>query len=148
MNNPLNQTATVQPQPVLPISGYYNCGCTESGSGGAETFLELTDTPDTYIGQEGKVVTVKEDGSGLEFTAAAGGSWRPAARISRSDLRWTDDHTFSEPAWVGTNPIVYYNGSKFLTPEVEGYSVLVGGGFTYDPAKFQFYDGEFLYAIF
>jgi hypothetical protein len=68
-------------------------------------------------------------------------------RISRDDIRWTDDHTFNEPAWIGSNFFVYYNGSKILTPENEGFA-LTGSGFTYDPAKFQFYTGEFLYVLF
>jgi hypothetical protein len=38
-------------------------------------FLELTDTPDSYLGQGTKVVAVKADDSGLEFiTVADGGS--------------------------------------------------------------------------
>lgn len=41
---------------------------------GASTFLDLTDTPDAYTGQGGKVVAVKSDVSGLEFiTAPTGG---------------------------------------------------------------------------
>lgn len=34
------------------------------------TFLGLTDTPDSYIGEANKLVTVKGDESGLEFTTA------------------------------------------------------------------------------
>jgi hypothetical protein len=37
-------------------------------------FLGLTDTPDTYSGQAGKVVTVNPAATGLEFGAAGGGS--------------------------------------------------------------------------
>ena len=37
-------------------------------------FLELTDTPDSYLGQGTKVVAVKADGSGLEFVTNSGGS--------------------------------------------------------------------------
>jgi hypothetical protein len=37
------------------------------GGGGAETFLELTDTPSTYTGQAGKFPKVNEDETGLEF---------------------------------------------------------------------------------
>ena len=36
-------------------------------------FLTLTDTPDSYLGQETKVVAVKPDASGLEFMTVAGG---------------------------------------------------------------------------
>lgn len=34
------------------------------------SFLNLTDTPDSYVGQEGKIITVKQDGTGLEFRDA------------------------------------------------------------------------------
>ena len=36
-------------------------------------FLALTDTPDSYLGQGTKVVAVKPDASGLEFTTVVGG---------------------------------------------------------------------------
>lgn len=38
-----------------------------------KTFLELTDTPDSYVGQSGKKVKVKADESGLEFVPDTGG---------------------------------------------------------------------------
>ena len=37
-------------------------------------FLDLTDTPDSYLGQGTRVVAVKADGSGLEFVPGGGGS--------------------------------------------------------------------------
>jgi hypothetical protein len=45
------------------------------GSGGASAFKDLTDVPNSYTGQGGKLVRVKADASGLEFytlTIAAG----------------------------------------------------------------------------
>jgi hypothetical protein len=50
--------------PVTPIGG---------GGDGAETFLELTDTPSTYTGQSAKKVVVKGDETGLEFVTDSGG---------------------------------------------------------------------------
>jgi hypothetical protein len=38
----------------------------------ASSFLGLTDTPDSYTGQSGKVVAVKTDESGLEFISSGG----------------------------------------------------------------------------
>lgn len=52
----------------------------EFTGGGASTFLDLTDTPTTYVGSESKVVSVKSDGSGLEFTTSSGGSSYPIIR--------------------------------------------------------------------
>lgn len=43
--------------------------------GGAETFLGLSDTPDSYAAYPGKVVAVKADGSGLEFASPSSGSY-------------------------------------------------------------------------
>lgn len=45
----------------------YIWGC---GTGSATTFLDLTDTPNTYVGAAGYVVTVNEDETGLIFTPA------------------------------------------------------------------------------
>jgi hypothetical protein len=45
-----------------------------SGSGGATAFIQLTDAPDDYTSQGGKVVAVKEDETGLEFIEGGGGS--------------------------------------------------------------------------
>jgi len=38
-------------------------------AGGAQTFLQLTDTPDSYSGQAGKIVRVKSNEKGLEFVS-------------------------------------------------------------------------------
>lgn len=43
------------------------------GSGGASTFTGLSDTPADYSGQANKVVSVKADETGLEFTTPAAG---------------------------------------------------------------------------
>jgi hypothetical protein len=40
--------------------------------GAASSFLGLTDTPESYAGQSGKVVVVNETGDGLEFTTVSG----------------------------------------------------------------------------
>jgi len=57
----------------VPLHSFSTCVTTGSGSGScgsggsAQTFLELTDTPDSYAGYAGKAVKVKSDMSGLEF---------------------------------------------------------------------------------
>lgn len=43
------------------------------GGGGATTFVELTDTPSTYVGQAGKFAKVNAGATGLEFDTVAGG---------------------------------------------------------------------------
>ena len=48
--------------------------CNESeGGGGADTFIELLDTPESYEGEAGKVVTVNPSGTGLIFETSSGG---------------------------------------------------------------------------
>jgi hypothetical protein len=51
---------------------------------GAEAFLDLTDVPGSYTGEAGKVVTVKGDESGLEFTTGGTGSVTPGAGLSET----------------------------------------------------------------
>lgn len=41
---------------------------------GADTFLDLTDTPSSYTGDGGDCVKVKSDASGLEFATCSGGA--------------------------------------------------------------------------
>lgn len=43
------------------------------GGGGAANFTDLGDAPSSYVGHGGKVITVKSDASGLEFTTPSGG---------------------------------------------------------------------------
>lgn len=62
---------------MYKLENYTNEGALKSGAtvissgGGADNFLELTDTPDSYITYSGKVVRVKGDESGLEFGVAS-----------------------------------------------------------------------------
>ena len=152
MLNPLTggSTGPAPAIPGMPNPNSYSC-CGEAsvdGTTGAMTFIELLDTPESYINQAGKVVVVNQSETGLEFVANSSSGWRPAQRIARDDERWTDDHTFTEPQWAGSQFFIYYNGSRILTEEQDGFQILPGGGFTFDPTKFQFYSGEFLYTIF
>lgn len=51
-----------------------------TGGDGATEFIDLTDTPDSYAGSAGKVVSVKANLSGLEFTTPSTSTehWRGA----------------------------------------------------------------------
>jgi hypothetical protein len=68
------------------------------GGGGAETFLELTDTPSTYTGQSGKYPKVNEAETGLEFDDA------PAANIQQVLAVGNYDgvHGFGSREYVGS----------------------------------------------
>jgi hypothetical protein len=50
--------------------GYNPLVISGGGGGGVDEFIQLTDTPNTYVGKGGKVVKVKSDESGLEFDDA------------------------------------------------------------------------------
>ncbi len=43
-----------------------------SGGGGAKTFISLEDVPQSYVGASGKLLAVKTDESGLEFSLGSG----------------------------------------------------------------------------
>lgn len=151
MINPLSDNTYIAPAPITPgFSSNSNgcCGEANMGEGGVENFIELADAPSSYAGQAGKIVGVKDDETGLEFKPNSSSGWRPAIRVAKDNANWTDDHTYTDTSLAGTTFFVYYNGNKILTPETEGFEVLETGGFTYDPTKFQFYAGEYLYMIF
>jgi hypothetical protein len=58
-------TGSDETPPVHPLIG------TTAGGGG--TFLDLTDTPASYSGKSGNIVSVSTSENGLEFTAPSGG---------------------------------------------------------------------------
>lgn len=49
------------------------------------TFLDLTDTPDTYAGQSNKYITVKGDATGVEFTTLVPSGDSFKAKVSSND---------------------------------------------------------------
>ena len=53
------------------VRGWFSLGV--GGGSGASTFLDLDDTPNSYAGSGGKVVSVNAGGTALEFSSAAGG---------------------------------------------------------------------------
>lgn len=54
-------------------------------TGGASSFLDLTDTPSSYAGQAGKVVAVNGTEDGLEYIAASGVGTVTSVAVSGSD---------------------------------------------------------------
>lgn len=61
---------------------------TETGGGGVETFLDLTDTPDAYTGEAGNIVAVNGTEDGLEFIAPGGGVTGPVSSTDNALARW------------------------------------------------------------
>lgn len=60
---------------VTPTQGYHltTKQYVDQQIGGIDEFIELTDTPSTYVSSKDKMVLVKSDESGLEFTDTASG---------------------------------------------------------------------------
>lgn len=69
LNNPLSETiVTPVPGPVMPITITIDCGCTTATDGSSHnSFITLTDTPQSYLGQAGKIPIVNNTESGLIF---------------------------------------------------------------------------------
>jgi hypothetical protein len=72
-----------------PVDGYvlkWNDSLTKmewgASSSGVSEFIQLTDVPASYTGQEGKIVRVKSDATGLEFVE--GGGPMPAPHIEHA----------------------------------------------------------------
>ena len=61
-------------KPVSKGQSYAGTKVRFMGCFSSKTFLELTDTPSSYVGQAGKGVKVKVDETGLEFGESGGGS--------------------------------------------------------------------------
>ena len=65
-----------------------------------KSFLGLNDTPDSYSGQGSKIVSVKSDASGLEFTAPASSMVYPGAGIPLSTgSAWDTSITNNSANW-------------------------------------------------
>jgi hypothetical protein len=98
------------------------CTCTEvpyiwdlGGGPGATSFLQLTDTPSTYAGSAGYVVTVNPTATGLIFTPNTGGnSFAHIASPSQPTINAGPNDTLTFIA--GTNTSIVTNaGAKTVT---------------------------------
>jgi len=65
----------------------------------SSSFLDLTDTPSTYSGSAGKIVTVNSGSNGLEFTTATSGSYIGGISYDYFQFRGTD----GDNAWYTAN---------------------------------------------
>jgi hypothetical protein len=115
-----------------------SCTCTEVpyiwdlGSGpGTTSFLQLTDTPSTYAGSAGYVVTVNPGETGLIFTPNTGGnSFAHVASPSQPTINAGPNDTLTLIA--GTNTTITTNaGARTVTfnslPVPEGYTPIAPG---------------------
>jgi len=92
----------------LATKGWIN----ENGGGGSSTFLMNTDTPSSYSGQSGKVVTVKATEDGLEFTTPSGTGWANKIEEGNTSIEVIDTGTGEAVFTIdGTEVLYLYSGS-------------------------------------
>jgi len=84
------------------------------GGGGATAFTDLSDVPNAYTGQAAKVVSVKGDETGLEFTTPSASG---VASVTGDGVDNTD------PA----NPVISYPTPGDIGAEVAGTAAVVAG---------------------
>jgi len=110
------------------FDGIFN-GDKKIGGRGISTFLELTDSPNTYAGQANKVVSVKATEDGVEFTTPSSGAVEGTAILSTGEvggtkfLRENGDGTSSWQTPPGSG-----NVSKVGTPVNNQVGVWTGDG--------------------
>lgn len=73
-------------------------------SGGASAFTELSDVPESYTDQAGKMLIVNENEDALEFTDVPSGGALPEGTVDGSVLHWND----TEKAWEENSNINVY----------------------------------------
>ena len=114
-----------------------------SGSGeGSSTFTGLNDVPDSYVGNEGKIVRVKSDGTGVEFFAINEGITNLTfTNASESDV--VNLVPLTNLAYKVTLEITNVSGTCTLhyidsSPTTENFTV---------PINKLYYEAEFLYNV-
>ena len=102
------------------------------GRGGVTTFIALTDTPNSYAGQNRKFVKVKEDSTGLEFYTLFQTDWSfvsPGDVIVSSDLVVQGGSLFQQDV-VFDSTTQWYNVPNDQVAAIQGYSLLENDLFT------------------
>lgn len=113
-----------------------------SSGGGSSTFTGLTDVPDSYVGNEGKIVRVKSDGTGVEFFSINEGITNLTfTNANESDV--VNLITLTNLAYKVTLEITNVSGTCSLhyidsSPTTENFTV---------PINKLYYEAEFLYNV-
>jgi hypothetical protein len=82
----------------------------DTPSGGATTFLQLTDTPSSYSGQAGKIVKVKSDETGLEFGTISGGGGSGTPGGNNKTIQYNNNGSFA-----GDDNLIWDSGLQQLS---------------------------------
>jgi hypothetical protein len=100
-----------------------------TGGGGSSDFLGLTDTPDTYSGQGGKVVAVNAGATALEFITGGGASYTDEQAQDAVGTIFTDsatlDFTYDDatPSLTGSVKDASLTEAKLLLSDVTTHNV-------------------------
>jgi len=100
------------------------------GAGGAATFVELKDTPETYVGQSGKLAKVKATEDGIELNLL---------------LSFTDWYAGAVPTshpWEFEAPRPHLSSDMYLSPVIKNEidQFIVYAAFAYDSLRFYRYN--------
>jgi len=98
------------------------------GGGGAGAFVGMLDTPDSYSGESGKVVSVKATEDGLEFTADAGGDVTgPAASTDNMIARHSGTGGKTLQDYTSNPPTISDTGDMNIDGDLDVENIIVSG---------------------
>ena len=139
---------------AITLQNFVNTVDTDLGSGGLTlteivdiiageldvlAFIDLTDTPATYVGQGGKSVLVKVDETGLEFVSAFAGGLGAEPIQEKFTYVSPDPQTFVVAGSPNGRPDLYMNGQfidfTFWTWDVGTKTATITGITLVDGAK-------------
>ena len=106
--------------------------CNDSeGGGGADTFIELLDTPESYEGEAGKVVTVNPSGTGLIFETSSGGGGGGEGNSNVFEINTGEVYTVQASQELISTGVFYLDGQMNLNGKwaLLGESVVDTGSF-------------------
>ncbi len=101
------------------------------GGGGARQFTSLTDVPNSYTGQAGKVVTVNPTGTGLQFSSISAGG----VSLTETEI---DFGTFAVPitSWIITDATIDATKKILIFPSPSVATGRLGNDWELDSALF------------
>ena len=93
-------------------------------SGGSVSFLGLTDTPSTYVGQAGKVPVVSAGEVAMEFTTISGVNYNYTTEDLTSQIPAGSDNYILQYTPISGSTLLFYNG---IAQQFNNFTVLTSG---------------------
>lgn len=123
---------------IVEVRGVVAIGSFGTG-GGATTFLELTDTPSTYIGQAGKFPKVNAGENGLEFDDVPSGNTEPIViTANKIAVNGETYHNLGNNTYTDPTPV---NGKGYYVNNATGTITVGGISYTRKGLFSRIYDG-------